>query len=442
MSNGSKTQACCKGVESMGSFKRAFCRRINPRRVKAIADRTRKSPQGAHGVLGVFQIIMSLVYHVLQGIGTFGATVQAVSGRKLSESALSERRQSMAWACWEQVVEAFLGPRANPTQHPNAFYKGMRLVGADGTMFSVTNLPALVHALPKAISRRMKAAFAKLRVVTLVELGLHNPIGVKVGLAGESEQTLAHQLLGNLSNCLFIGDRLYGAAAVVYGLLGRKSQHAVEFLVRVSKCPKPRITQQLRDGSALVEIKFGKEGLVVREIRGRVCRRNGKWVSVRLWTSLLDCGQYPACELMELYGQRWEHEITYKELKRQLKGSLLLHSQTVPTAGQEVLALVMAHSVISEVRQLVAARTSVPVLQVSFPQDSVHGPRAVVCGGAGAGHSSPGPTEEAGHAPDGVPGPAAEPETPRAILPARLAATREQVETTPQQLAGNRLIPV
>ena len=291
----------------------------------------------------------------------------------------AKRRQNLPWQAVERIAEVFLGPRARPEQHPEAFYKGMRLVGIDGSKFSVCNLPALTTTLGKAISRRLKAAFAKIGVVTLVELGLHNPIAVKVGANGESEAVLAKQLLAGLKDCLYLADRLYGNACVVALSLAQKAVSGVEFLLRVSGRPKPPLIETLKDGSALVEIKHGKQKMIVREIRGRLRKRNGKWTTVRLWTSLLDASRYPARELLQLYGRRWEHEITYKELKRELRDSVLLNAHTVETARQEIVALVMAQSMVSKLRQLVAETGQIAVLEVSFPQDTAHGASPVVC---------------------------------------------------------------
>ncbi len=52
--------------------------------------------------------------------------------------------------------------------------------------------------MSKAASRRMTAAFAKIEMCALVELGIHNPLAATVGLKGEGEWTLAKELLGSL----------------------------------------------------------------------------------------------------------------------------------------------------------------------------------------------------------------------------------------------------
>jgi len=81
------------------------------------------------------------------------------------------------------------------------------------------------------------------------------------------------------------------------------------FLARVKQNLKVTIQEVLEDGSALVSVvikdpknRHRKLGVVqMRQIVGRVMRPNGKWVTVRLWTSLLDARKYPAKELLALY---------------------------------------------------------------------------------------------------------------------------------------------
>jgi len=61
----------------------------------------------------------------------------------------------------------------------------------DGTQFSVVKTPAILAQLPKAASRRFQAAFARLRLVSLVELGTHAPLAACAAPTSPSEQQLA-----------------------------------------------------------------------------------------------------------------------------------------------------------------------------------------------------------------------------------------------------------
>jgi hypothetical protein len=319
--------------------------------------------------LSAHELIMGLVFHCLQGCGTLAENLRMLTGKRVAQSSLSERRQNMPWDIFITVMKAALRPKADEKKHPQAFYKGWRLVAVDGTQFSVSNTPQILASLTKAASRRMKAAFAKLGLVLLVELGVHNPLAAAIGVAGDSEQSLSKQLLDALpESSLLIADRLYGVGAFLVELVAAFAQRPGHFLVRVSKTPKPKLLKVLRDGSALVEIKPSKGAgkLEAREIRGRVRRPNAKWVEVRFWTSLLDCKMYPAQELLALYARRWEQEIVYKQIKVDMRNAELLRSQTVETAAQEVAALVLAHAILAEERMRIANHGGEEVLRISF----------------------------------------------------------------------------
>ena len=76
--------------------------------------------------------------------------------------------------------------------------------------------------------------------------------------------------------------------------------------------------------------------------------------------------RHPAEELLALYSQRWEQEIFYKELKVDMRSSLLLQSHTQVTAAQEIAALILAYAVLVDERIKAAKVGEVAVLRISF----------------------------------------------------------------------------
>ena len=221
----------------------------------------------------------------------------------------------------------------------------------------------------------MKAAFAKVGAVILVELGVHNPLAAEIGIDGEGEMTLAKRLLARLpDNSLLIADRLYGVGAFLHEFLSAVQERSCTFLVRVRGNLKPRHLKTFRDGSALMEVRTPtcSQALLVREVRGRVRRAAGPWVDVRFWTNLLDAKEYPAAELLALYVKRWEQEMMYKELKVDMRQAPLLKSHTPHTAAQEVAAIVLAHALLAKFRLETADAAGRDVLRVSFGKTLVH----------------------------------------------------------------------
>jgi len=321
------------------------------------------------------QVVTGLIYHQLQPGGTLGQHAWQLHGVKMSESAHTQRRQGLAPELFDEVMAEALRPLADPRRHPEAFYRGWRLVGIDGTEWSVTNTPAIQEALPKAASRRLAAAFAKVRLVSVVELGLHQPLAAAAGPASEGELTLAKRLWSRVpAGSLVIADRGFGTPRTLYEAMQDCGEREVAWLVRVRKNLKVAVVERLADGSALVEVPVrASHGsrrvaatLRLREIRAEIGGRDGQRHPFRWWTSLLDPQLYPAQELAEHYARRWEHELYYRELKLDVRSSPVLSSHTLETALQEVAALVLAMAVVAHVRVAAADYAQVPPQRISF----------------------------------------------------------------------------
>ena len=332
--------------------------------------------RGPQPKLAAWNLLASLVYHVLGGAGHFSAHVYQLFGLEIKDSSLSGRRQRMGLEPFAWLMAHALRPLADRRTHRSCFYKGLRLCGIDGSRWSVTNTPQILERMSKAAARRLKAAFAKVEMCTLVELGLHNPLAAVVGLDGEGEWGLAKQLLSRLpERSLLVVDRLYGCGEYLKELMAACASAESELLVRARGNIKSHKAERLPDGSSVVSINIRsqkgghhvKGEVRVREIRGRIKKPGGKtWSEVRLWTTLLDEGAHPAQELLELYAERWEHELFYKELKLHMRGGEVLHSHTPETAAQEVAALLMACSIIARERGEAARSGRLQPLSISF----------------------------------------------------------------------------
>jgi len=328
--------------------------------LRACGLRRRRPPQ-----VSAEELICGLVFHGVAGKGTLAEHVKQLTGKDITDGALAQRRALLPLDIFEGLMRAALKPKADPDQHPEAFYQGLRLCGIDGSTFSVTNTPQVKKRMRKARSRRGRAAFPKVGVAVLVELGLHNPLAAALGSDGESEMVLAKRLIAaQPQKSLLISDRYYGTPALLNDLPAEGQRH---FLVRVKANLKRRLLQVYPDGSALVEVGSGDQRRPVREILGRVQRGGtGAFTTVRLWTSLLDWRRYPAQELLALYGRRWEQEIFYKELKVDMRSTPYLQSHTPLTAMQEIAALILAYAVLVDYRVSAAQAGEVGVLRISF----------------------------------------------------------------------------
>jgi hypothetical protein len=352
-------------------FLAAWARLVGPRGVPTLARRRGRKPR-----VPLTQVLPALTFHVMQDAGTLAAHLFQLFRTPLADSSWSDRRLRLPWEIFAELMRRALRPRATPRQHREAFWRGWRLVGLDGTQFSLINTPQITATFQKARTRRGRAAFAKITTAVLLEIGLHNPLAAAVGRKGESEWALAQRLLAQLpKRALLLGDRLYGVGAfagIAHAACQRVGSH---FLLRASRSVKPRLITRLTDGSRLVGVpvraprnpKRIVAWLEVREIRVQVKRAGARAHELRLWTTLRDPRTAPALELAQVYASRWEHELYFREIKRQLRRSAVLQSHTVETGAQEIAAIVLASAVIADERAR-AATGQRPALRVSFGQ--------------------------------------------------------------------------
>src|SRR5712692_4703012 len=315
---------------------------VGPRGVPDLAPRRGRKPR-----VPLTQLLPALTWHVMQDTGTLAEHLFQLFREPLADSSWSDRRLRLPWEIFAELMRRALRPRATARQHRDAFWRGWRLVALDGTQFSLINTPQIIDTFTKAATRRGRAAFAKMTAAVLREVGLHNPPAAAIGRHGESEWALAQRLLAQLpKRALLLGDRLYGVVA----------------FARAAQLASRRVGLRVRDPHSPNRVI---EWLEVREIRVRVGRQGHRAHELRLWTSLMDPRTAPALELAQLYAQRWEHELYFRELKRQVRRTAVLQSHTVETAAQEIAALILVSALIATERAR-AAPDHVPVVRVSF----------------------------------------------------------------------------
>jgi hypothetical protein len=318
-------------------------------------------------------LLPALTFHVLNEAGTLSEHFSQLFDAPLADSSWADRRARLPWQIFTDLMQRVLRPQATRRQ-PDAFWRGWRVVALDGTQFSLTNTPQILETVPKARTRRGRAAFAKITTCVLLEIGLHNPLAAAIGHRGQSEWELARTLLAQLpKRVLLLADRLYGCAAFAVQAQAVCARVGSHFLLRARMRVTPQVRQRLADGSRVIRVAVREQGpggrirrwLEVREIRVRIGRPGHRAHELRLWTSLMDPRTAPALELAQLYARRWEHELYFRELKHQVRKTAVLQSHTVDTAAQEIAALILVSALIATERAR-AAPNDVPVLRVSF----------------------------------------------------------------------------
>ena len=270
-------------------------------------------------------------------------------------SSLCEARKRLGVAPLRALFHQVVRPLAD-ADTPGAFYHGLRLMGIDGTVLDLPDMPANAAAFGRPNSGRGEGAFPQVRKLSLVELGTHVEVALIVKPCWRGEQSMVDGLLRHLRpGMLLLWDRNFFSYSLWKKLLGR----GVEILARVKKHIVLRPFERLADGSYLAKVypsthdrNNDRKGMVVRVIKYTLDdpQRVGHGEEHTLITTLLNTKAHPAQTLILLYHERWEEELVYDEAKthqgppRATKPAHL-RSETPAGVVQEIYALSLGHYV-------------------------------------------------------------------------------------------------
>lgn len=292
-------------------------------------------------------------------------------------SSLCVARKRLGVGPVRSLFAATVRPLAVPDT-PGAYYQGFRLVGVDGVIYNIPDTPENERAFgrPSGGDRGM-GAFPQFRKVSLTELGTHSEIGVVFKRLKCGETTAFAALWKHIPpGSLLLEDRGFFS----YSQWKRALSEKVAVLARIKSNQILKPIKDLSDGSYLAKIypksydrDKDRNGIVVRVIRYRLDdpKRTGHNEEHILMTTLLDAELYPAKELIPLYHERWEEELTFDEQKthqdpRRPTKPAHLRSQTPSGVIQELYALSLAHFVIRSLMFEAAREIGVDVDRLSF----------------------------------------------------------------------------
>ena len=262
---------------------------------------------------------------------------------------------------------------------------GLELVIFDGTTLDLFACPELAaeFGVPEG------GTHPKLRAVGLLQAGTMRWKAAALGGYHDGENTLCDRLQGALGpGQLSLADR--GFFSMDRWL--RFSGTGAHLLWRVKNSAKSvpfRHLRTLKDGSELVLLResgnmLGKRRkeagdrtlarlpdtvarLVCFTVLTRTRRGRAKAAPVRVLTTLLDPGAFPAAQIAALYAARWQVETAFLHLKRTVRGSgRSLRGRSSVLARQEAWALFLVHNMTAALAARAAAAAGTGIAAVSF----------------------------------------------------------------------------
>lgn len=330
-------------------------------------------------VAGVYYVMALSLYPEAAYEAVFSAVSQGLAWQAgaaqpagVSKVAISLLRSRIGAQPLADLVGRCCVPLADPQIHPGAFYRGLRLVGIDGSTFELPDAPENEQAFGRPGGRQGRAGYPQARCVVLAECATHAILGATLGEYRSGEWALSVPLLASMKpGMLCMADRGFNG-------FEHWEQARATGAHLLWRCPVNRnlpVERTLADGSYLSTIRptgvsvadAKARAITVRVIDYKLPNLPDGEPHYRLLTTLLDADAAPCMELAELYHRRWEMEAIFDELKTHLRQSRrVLRSKTAELVRQEFYGWVLMHYTVRWLLHQGAARHRIPHEDLSF----------------------------------------------------------------------------
>jgi IS4 transposase len=273
--------------------------------------------------------------------------------RPPSKSGIFQARARLGFEPVEGLFRRVARPLATP-ETPGAWLAGRRLVALDGTCLDVADTEPNATFFGRAgVAKGQRSAFPQARVVGLTECSTHAIIDAEVGPYTIGENTLALPVLDRLQpGILVLADRGFAG----FTMWQRAAATGADLLWRV-RTGKTALTPHpegvLPDGSYLAKIlpsgrAFADQQPITVRVIDYTLQGSGddqdSTESYRLFTTILDPDEASAEQLALAYGQRWEVENAFDELKTHQRGPRkVLRSKSPELVFQEIWGHLCCH---------------------------------------------------------------------------------------------------
>lgn len=242
-----------------------------------------------------------------------------------NKSSFIRARRRLGGAVMERLFRELAGPLAEGRE-VGCWWRGRRVMAIDGSTLSLAESEENEAYFEGQVAKGdVRQGPPRARVVALIECGTRALVDIAFGRYDDSEQDLAVRLLSSVTpDMLVLADRNFLGTKLWQRFV---EERQADVVWRVPAHIAKKVQERLGDGSYLALVGASRSRkpnpITVRVIEYTIA---GSSTVYRLATNLLDPNLAPAQELAGLYGERWEIEGCYEELKITQCGLRRLHS--------------------------------------------------------------------------------------------------------------------
>ncbi|MDO9004090.1 MAG: IS4 family transposase [Aquabacterium sp.] len=254
--------------------------------------------------------------------------------------------------------------RAHPVHQ-----ESLRVLAVDGVVWSAPDSQDNRQALGSGLTQYGPQPWPMVRGVCLLDTDSHELLDAKLGDYHCGELTLAADLRG-LDHSITLFDRAYFSAAFLMDWQHAGTQR--HWLMRAKDNRRHEVVETLGEGDWLINMPVSQRARQLRpelpsHWKARLIQTDVGGKTRRFITSMLDPKRFAASELAQLYRQRWEIELGFREIKQSLQqGQGVLRSKQPELVMQEIWGVLIAHTLLRRWMRLMAQHAGVEPTRISF----------------------------------------------------------------------------
>jgi len=349
-------------------------------------------------VLGPVSTVQLFVLQVLHG-NTAMTHLRHLTGWSMTASGYCQARMRLPLSVFQKLIQ-WVTAQLRTATHQVGRWHGHRIFHIDGSSFSMPDTDELQACFGQPSGQKKGCGFPVASLMAMMDAAtglIVEAFALPLRVHDMSHAATMHQALQ--PGDVVVGDRGFCSYAHLSLVLQRRL-HAVFRMHQATKVSfKPgrrcarQLPQSVRIGVPTSEwirglgpldqrVRWHKnnkrpswmtqeqyaalpETITVRELRYRVHRRGYRSKQITLVTTLTDPNQYPAGDLAQLYGGRWQLEVNLRTLK-QTMGMDVLRGKHVETVKKELAVFTLVYNLVRFVVLQAARNQDQPADRISF----------------------------------------------------------------------------
>lgn len=267
----------------------------------------------------------------------------------VAPSAVVQARQRLGSDAVKHVFNRSAEIWNQHANHPH--WNGLMLLGVDGVMWRTPDTPENRAVFEPRSNNHSETSLPQVRMVCQMELTTHMLLSSAFDSTKVSEMVLAEQLIESTPNHSLT---LFDKGFYSLGLLHQWSTTGTErhWLLPLKKGTVYDVVRSISKSDKLVRLKTSPQARkrfsgLPEFIEARLVTKLRQGKEIQILTSMVDPLRFPSSEMVDIYSQRWEIEMGYREIKQTLLNSdYHLRSKKPEMIKQELWGILLGYNLL------------------------------------------------------------------------------------------------